>query len=133
MATAKDRLKTKPKNPTSESGVVRLPAPIVRVAAPQVKVDVPAPQVNVDTKEFARALDDMARQFNAALAGLAQTMAAHDKRLIDVSAENQRLLKAISERRQAAPTVNLPERPSEFYVEIDKDRGETVGMRIRSE
>lgn len=33
----------------------------------------------------------------------------------------------------AAPNVNMPPRPTEFSVEFEKNKGETVGMRIRAE
>ncbi len=115
------------KSPMRESGIVRLPAPIVKVAAPQVTVKVDAPQVSIDAGEFTAAIKALTGQINTALNGIAHAMAAHDKRLTEVAAEQQKLLKAIAENK---PIVQMPARPSSFYVELDKEDGETVGMRI---
>lgn len=74
----------------------------------------------------------MAAQFNNALAGIAAAMAEHDKRLIEVSAQHQRLLKSIAERSQPAPQVNVPKRPDAFEVVVDKGDDDPTVMHIRA-
>ena len=134
MTTAKDKLTPKPNNERGEASLPLQIRPVIKMAAPTINVPdikVPAPQVHVDTAAFTKALDQMAAQFNAALQGIAQAMAEHDRRLIEVSAEHGRLLKALSERSQKAPVVNMPKRPDEFEVVIDNGDDEPTVMHIR--
>ncbi len=103
--------------------------------SPAVKpptVTVAAPQVTVDTKDFMTAINALAEQVNQALSGIAQAMAAHDARLVRVAAEQSKILKAIAERKDVIPQVNIPKRPDSFYVEFAEEDGETVGMRIKA-
>lgn len=136
MATAKNRITPKPKEQPQGGSVLNLPAPqvrvspVVRVAAPQIDVKIAAPQVTVDAKEFTKAINDMAQQFNNALGTIAAAMAIHDRRLVDVSAEQQKLLKKIADNNTQAI---LPARPDSFDVLfVDDDDGKRVGMRIRA-
>ena len=72
----------------------------------------------------------MAAQFAAALADIAGAMAKHDQRLVDVSAEQAKLMKAIADKDT---NVVLPARPDSFDVLfVDNDDGERIGMRIRA-
>jgi ABC-type transporter Mla subunit MlaD len=134
--TAKTRITPKPKQQSNGGSVLNLPAPIVkvapvvRVAAPQIDVKIAAPQVTVDAKAFTAAINDMSRQFSDALGTIAAAMAIHDRRLVDVSAEQQKLLKKIADNN--TPAV-LSARPDSFDVLfVEDDDGKRVGMRIRA-
>ena len=127
MATPKERITPKPKRQAaSDVGVVRLPAPIVKVAAPQIKID--APKVTVETAEFARALDDMAKQFNMALSAVLEQMQAQAK---SHEQQMQKLLKAIADGKP--PVVQQARRPRSFHVSVEKGNGETAEMRISAD
>ena len=123
MATAKDRITPKPSSPRA--------TPVVGAVAPKIDVSVDSPKVTVDMAELTRVLDQMAAQFNAALRGIAKAMTEHDRRLIEVSAEHGRLLKAIAERSQPTPQVNVPKRPDAFEVTVDNGDDDPTVMHIR--
>lgn len=106
--------------------------PQVKVGAPQVQVDVPAPQITMDTTQMAEAFNQLAIQMNQILTGIAQAMARHDERLVQVAAEQQRLLKAIAMKDNPAPVVKLPPRPRSFTVEMEGEDGEPVYMNIEA-
>lgn len=69
----------------------------------------------------------MAQQMNAALGELAAVIADQDKRIERMSAEHDKLLKAISAIK---PTVNMPARPRGFSVEITDDEPGRKKMRV---
>ncbi len=106
MAEAKQRLKpTKPGNTT------------IRVAP---KVEIPEFKV---PPESMQPIADAITQLGAAIAQIAATQT--------------QILQALSQQQQPKIDVQVPEpkvtmapRPREFYVELEKDDGETVGMRI---
>lgn len=136
MATPRDRLNTKPKNPSREAGIVRLPAPIVRVAAPQVKVNLAAP----DMKQIARAVDTLASahgQFMDLIGHLENEQHKIMREISNTISSQTEILRQLAAKsgdiKVAAPIVKMAPRPDSFYVELEKDRGETVGMRIRAE
>ena len=104
--------------------------PVIKVTAPEVHVE--APQVTVDTKAFTAALQNMAQQFNAELAQVAKNALAQENRIAELLASNSALLQAILDQKGVVPQLNMPERPNSFYVEVDGEDGETIGMRIRA-
>lgn len=121
----KDKITPAPKQQAaSEVGVVRLPAPIVKVGAPQIDVNVDAPNVTIDSKEFAAAINKLsdsmqliAQQQNAILEAI-KTLAGRDTKV---------------EVKPADVKLPATQRPRSFYVELDKEDGETVGMRISAD
>lgn len=133
MASAKDKLTPKPAAPKPQmAGSVQLQVqpPVVKVGAPQVKVDIPAPQLNMDTKPFA----DVISQLGQTMARLAQQQLA----ILSAIEQQTEALRQLATRSD--PVIKVPEtvvkmaaRPRDFYVELDKEGGETIGMRISAQ
>lgn len=132
MASAKDKVTPKPKPANDQAtGAVQLQVnpPVVKVGAPQIKVDVPAPQLNMDSKQFA----DAVSQLGQSMARLAQQQLA----ILSAIEQQTEVLRQLATRNPevnvSAPTIKMPPRPRDFYVALDKDGSETVGMRITAE
>ena len=85
--------------------------------------------VQVDSERFAQALERLEQQFTQFASVMTETMARHDARLVEVAAEQQRLLKALANKET---TVNLPERPKAFTVAVDGADGATRTMHIKA-
>lgn len=136
MTTAKQRItpkkKTTKKRVTATTGEkpvvnvdvappkVDVAAPKVTVAAPQVTV--PAPKVDFSSLEATMkgVLMNQA-QFIEQITAIVKEQ---NERISKIMDENSRILETIAKRKPV-------QRPDNFYVEIDKDNGETVGMKIR--
>ncbi len=93
----------------------------INLTMPEIKIPDIKSDVQVDTSAIAEVV-----------AGLTQVVA-------QVAQQQTAILKAIESLAGkevsvdvAAPkvTVQAPSRPGSYYVEIDKENGETVGMRI---
>jgi hypothetical protein len=133
MASAKDKLNPKPKPAANRAeGAVQLQVnpPVVKVGAPQITVDVPAPQLNMDSKPFA----DVVSQLGQTMARLAQQQLA----ILSAIEQQTEALRQLATRTDPAinvpaPVVKMAARPRDFYVELDKENGETVGMRVSAE
>lgn len=133
MPSAKDKITPKPAKPDNNAtGAVQLQVnpPVVKVAAPQIKVDVPAPQLNMDSKQFA----DVVSQLGQTMARLAQQQLA----ILSAIEQQTEALRQLASRSEPtinvpAPVVKMAARPRDFYVELDKENGETVGMKISAE
>jgi hypothetical protein len=119
----------KPRNNESSSAVeLRVSPPQVRVASPKVDVKVAAPQLNMDMSAL-----------NKTMASLAQSVAAiaqQQATLLQVIREHHGAINAAMSNQPAikveAPQIKMAARPSSFYVELDNEDGETVGMRVRA-
>lgn len=122
MTTARDRLK--PKQPENgDSSLALQVRPVIKMGAPQIKVpEIKIPEVKVDAADM-QPIADAIMQLGQAITAIANTQTQ-----ILQALANQQQPKV--EVKSAAPTVKFPARPSEFYVELDKENGETVGMRI---
>jgi len=140
MPSAKDKLTAKkPAETAVPAGTMQfqMQPPIVKVGSPQVKVDIPAPQLNMDSKAFADAVKQLAQSHTQ----LGQTMArVAQQQLAILSAIEQQTeaLRQLATRTEPsinvpAPVVKMAARPRDFYVELDKEGGETIGMRITAE
>jgi nucleoside-triphosphatase THEP1 len=108
----------------------------VRVAAPQVKVNLAAP----DMKQIARAVDTLASahgQFMDLIGHLENEQHKIMREISNTISSQTEILRQLAAKsgdiKVAAPIVKMAPRPDSFYVELEKDRGETVGMRIRAE
>ena len=127
MATAKDRITPKPapKNNEAEGAMtLRVSPPVVKVGSPQVTVKVASPQLNMDSKAFGDAINQLAQ-------GLAQVAQQQGQILQAIQALASREVKV--EVKPADVKLPASKRPRSFYVELDKDDGETVGMRISAD
>jgi len=132
MASAKDKLKPQPAAPKPQAaGAVQLQVqpPVVKVGAPQVTVDIPAPQLNMDSKPFA----DAVNQLGQTMARLAQQQLAILSAIEQQTEVLRQLATQNPEIKVPAPVVKMAARPRDFYVELDKEGGETVGMRISAQ
>lgn len=134
MPSAKDKITPqKPKQPDNQAaGAVQLQVnpPVVKVAAPQIKVDIPAPQLNMDSTRFA----DVINQLGQTMARLAQQQLA----ILSAIEQQTEAVRQLATRTE--PTINIPApvvkmaaRSRDFYVELDKEGGETIGMRISAQ
>ncbi len=91
-------------------------------------IKVPRPQVTINPGDAPKALE-------AAIVKMAELMneiAAVNARIMNQQTE---ILNQLTQIKEPKITVNVPKAPNrgrDFYVEFDKEDGETVGMRVRS-
>lgn len=136
--TAKQRITPKKKRTTKKTATgsangrpvvnVDVAPPKVDVAAP--KVNVAAPQVNIpqpriDLSNLENTLKNVLAHQAQVTESIMAIVKAQNEQISKIMDENSRILETIANRKPAA-------RPDNFYVELDKDNGDTVGMRIRS-
>ena len=119
MAELKKKL-TPPKK-TSPS-VLNVSTAAVELKTPSVKVE--APQMQLESKVI------------DALSTAIMNVAQQQAQLLTAIENQTRAIQALANSKQdiqvAAPTVKIPDRPSRFYVTLDKEGGNTVGMQIES-
>lgn len=136
MATAKERLKTKPAKNSDNAGQtglsVQMQPPTVKIGAPQVTVQVPPikiPEIKIpaaDMRGIASAID----QITAAMRQIAE----QQNRILGAIQQQNDLMARLADREPAAPTVKMPARAGAYNVEIERDDdGATIGMRIEAE
>ncbi len=127
---AKDRLKTKTNQSSQASASVpiQMTPPRISMKMPEIKIPdikVPESNVNIDMKPIADAFTEAMRIFHE--------HAMHQQAAI------VQILEAIADKdvtvKVQAPNVNVnsPKRPGSYYVEFDREGGETLGMRISAE
>lgn len=105
-----------------------LELPPIRIGAPKIDIpEIKIPEIKVDAADM-RPIAEALNQLGQALAQIAGQQTA--------------ILQALATVAGKEPTVNVtpkvtvraPEpKRRDYYVEIDKNRGETVGMRISAE
>ena len=118
MAELKQRLtpkKTSPSVLNVSTSSVNLKTPTVTVEAPQMQLE----STVIDA--LSTAIMNVAKQ-------QAQILTAIEKQ----TAAIQTLANRKQDINVEAPKVNMPARPSRFYVTLDKEDGDTVGMRIET-
>ena len=125
MATAKDKLNP-PKKTDADSSLALQVRPVIKMGAPNIKVpEIKIPEIKVtqDMSAISQALAQLAEYTKQI--GVAQ---------LEILQQQTALLNALMQQKEPQVTVNpsvkIPPRPREFYVELEKDGDETVGMRI---
>lgn len=103
-----------------------IPEMKVNVRVPDIKLDAPV-TANIDMAAVATAVNSMANTMNGAIAELAKMQVQQAKQIAELVENQQMLLKTIADK---APAVVKTGQSGDFYVELDKEDGETVGMRI---
>ena len=128
MATAKDRLNPpKPQPENGDSNLALQVRPVIKMGAPQIQVpEIKIPEIKVDAADMAP-IAEVLRQLGQAITAIANTQT--------------QMLQAMQTQAQPKVEVTTPparvtvknDRPREFYVELAKEDGETVGMRISAD
>lgn len=125
----KNRLSMGQNPQTGMNQVLELPA--IRIGAPKIEIpEIKIPEIKVsaaaaDMKPIAEAMN----QLGQAIAQIANTQSALLQALSGIVNKDPIV-------NVAAPrvTVKAPERQArDYYVEFERDRGETIGMRISTE
>jgi len=129
MSSAKQKLDLSPaaKRKAQDSSVnFRIPAPVVEVN-PQVTAHVEAPQIKMDAQPFSDALNKLG-------AFMGQVAQQQREILSAIKAQNK-VLSDIAAKEAPTPKVEVSANggPSEYHVEFDRSKGQTVGMRITAE
>ena len=129
MGTAKQRLDLKPGSSQREAekaSTLQMPALTVKVH-PQVDVKVPPPQLNMDAAPFTKVLAQLSSSMN-------QIATQQLEILRTVKQQNEVLAQLVTKEAPAPVTrITNSRSPSDFSVELEKVKGQTVGMRIRAE
>lgn len=125
MAT-NSKAKLNPPKTKGDSNLALQVRPVIQMGAPQIKVpEIKIPEIKVtnDMQPIAQALIELAeyvKQLGMINAEIAQQQLA--------------IMNTLAQQKEPKITVNpsvkIPPRPRDFYVELDKDGDETVGMRI---
>ena len=127
MATAKDRLNPPKQKPESaDSNLALQVRPVIKMGAPQIQVpEIKIPEIKVDAADMGPIAEVLA-QLGQAITAIANTQT--------------QMLQAMQTQQPKVEVTTPParvtvknDRPREFYVEIDKENGETVGMRISAD
>ena len=127
MMAAKDRLKTPTKQNNGDANAsipLRVQPPNINMKMPEIKIPDIKSDVQVDTAPIAAVLEQAMQvlaqlsQQQAAILQVLQQLAGKDA---NVSVEAPKV------------TVQAAKRPGAYYVEFDREDGETVGMRISAE
>lgn len=113
--TPKPAKKTSPAVLNVSTNAVELKTPAVKIEAPQMQIE----STIVD-----------------ALASAVRQLAVQQAQILKAVEEQTKAIQALANSKQdikvEAPKVNMPSRPSRFYVSLNKENGETVGMQIES-
>lgn len=125
----KNRLSMGQNPQTGMNQVLELPA--IRIGAPKIdipEIKIPEIKVTADAADMAPIANAM-NQLGQAIAQVANTQTAILEALSSVINKDPIV-------NVAAPrvTVKAPDRKArDYYVEFERDRGETIGMRISTE
>jgi len=121
MPDLKKKITPKPAQKTSPT-VLNISTSAVELKTPSVKVE--APQMTLESTvidALANAIMNVAKQQGEILTAINKQTAAI-----------QKLADSKQDIKVEAPTVKMSPRPNRFYVSLDKENGETVGMQIES-
>ena len=133
MATMKDRITPKQKPQSSQAGIqMQVTPPSVKIGSPNISIpEIKIPEINIPAADMKPISD----AFNA-LSQSMQMLAQQQNAILQNMAETSKLIAELAKKESkvevAAPQIKMPQRPNEFYVEIDNEDGEAVGMRITS-
>lgn len=132
MKDLKSKLKQTPKKTdpkpagTGEAAMtLQVNPPVVRVAPPNVTVEVK--DVKLDAVALTKALADLGNQVRAMSDQVTRLVEANQRTVNELLAKQTELLEKLAEQK---PAIKLPARPAEFYVTLDRENGEAVGMRV---
>lgn len=125
MATAKEKLNPPKQSDDGDSNLALQVRPTIKMGAPNIKI----PEIKIpEIKVSAQAID--IRPLVTVLNDLGRTIA-------QIAATQTQIMQALHNQKEPNVTVNsapvevkVPPRPRSFYVELDKDGDETIGMRI---
>ena len=124
------------RKPNRQRMSVEIPRPTVKVKAPPVTVESPDVTTNVDTAAIAQVIAGLSQQIAALGELMLQTMAAHDRRLIEHAERVETLLERLAEA--PAPVINVPASKGkaagngyDIALVRDDEDNEILGMRLR--
>lgn len=134
MATMKDRLTPTPKPVQNRPDGSQSTAMQFNMPAPKVTMnpsfDVAAPNVDVKNDvDTAPIASEIAKAMSAMTSVVQEFMGKHAEVMAAIAKQNE-LLERLADKEQKAPVVKTPPRPNGFTVALEKDGGQTVGMRI---
>lgn len=129
---AKDRLKQKP-NSQSAGMRVEVPPPSVRMRMPEIKIpEIKIPEVKIPAADM-KPIADVLGQLGQAIAQIANVQT----QILKTMQEHHGVIGDLAKRDMTvnvpSPTVKMAPRPRDFYVSLEKEDGETIGMQITAE
>lgn len=124
MATAKEKLSQRKKN-DGDSNLALQVRPTIKMGAPNIKI----PEIKIPEIKVSAAASDMRP--------VAQAINELGRALAQIATMQTQILQVLNNQKEPNVTVNsapvevkMAPRPRSFYVELDKDGDETIGMRI---
>ncbi len=102
-------------------------------------IKVPQPKVTINPgdgeRAIAMAVEKMVHLMNEIATINARIMNQMVQMNVEIARQQTEILNRLAQIKEPKITVNAPKAPNrgrDFYVELDKEDGETVGMRITS-